>query len=209
MSTQKQSCTPWFPTFLEKFFYAGAMLYVAFVFTRFLHELGHAAMNWVINGTFTMSTLEITWFFIIPMGTMHYDVSSLLIVLAGPFTAILFGWGIGLLWNKNALSGPCGGRNKWLRRRGIVYGALLQALWDAIYLVPVVDPMPFDGYAGGDGIEVAKIFREMGLGTIQLGATEVVINPAYLIATVAILGTVYVIYRVIKCTPLVCDRCRV
>lgn len=204
MSTRTSGpvCTPWYPDLNERVYFLGVLGLVSFYGARLLHELAHIVAHAASGGP--VGTIQVKWFFIVPMFMTHYDTSNLWVVLAGPGAAILLGWYVGLTQNKNALDGPCSGRNKWKKRAGIVSGVVLQAIWDAIYLVPVVDPLPFDGRPGGDGIAIAQIFREMGLHQTTVVDQVVITNPAYLIAGVALLGTFYVVWRVARCTKLLC-----
>lgn len=200
-------CILWRPTVGEKVYYNAILLYVGLVVARFLHELGHAIANVLSGGIFSLSTLSVQWFFIIPMGTMRFNSDSLLVLYAGPLTAIFVGWIIAYTNRYAALDGPCGGRNTWKKRRGIVFGFLLQALWDAIYLVPVVDPLPFNSFADGDGIAIAQRFRDLGMHETVFMDSTVIINPAYVIAGLLILGTFWIAFRTLKCTVEFCTQC--
>lgn len=201
-------CTPYTPTFMEKVYYNLILLWVGLFIARLIHDAGHYVADLLVSGT-APQHFGLQLFYVVPMFTMSYDTSSVFVVLAGPVVAILIGWWVGLSNTTSSLAGPCGGRNKWKKRRGLVFGFVLQALWDAIYLVPVVDPMPFTPGAHGDGIEVAKWFMEHDLHETVILGTEVIINPAYLIAGAALLGSFWVIWKLLTCKPEMCNTCTV
>lgn len=210
MSAKRQPdrCTYFVPDTGEKLYYDVVLLYVAFVFARFLHELGHAVANVLAGGGFSLTTLQVRWFLLVPMGVMRYDTSSLFVLYAGPLTAILVGWYVAYTNRYSALNGPCGGVNVWRKRRGLITGFLLQALWDALYLLPVVDLSPLNGRADGDGIAIALWFKQAGLHQVTVLDTTIVANPAYVVAAVLLAGTGWVAWRTYKCTREFCDACR-
>ena len=190
MSTE-ETCRLWDPTRGEKIYFHGITAYLGFVLARLLHELSHSIINWWAGGVFSLKTLQIEWFLIVPMGMMKYDVSNPVVVYAGPLSVILVGWYVARRNNPRALHGPCGGRNKWVRRKGFVFGFLLQALWDAAYLLPI-DITPFDDRIIGDGVELAQFYQERGW---EIFGT----NPQYAVAGVLILLMFWVMYRTFQC----------
>lgn len=209
MSTITDRCVLFRPTYGEWIYYNVILLYIGLVFARILHELGHSIANVLTGGVFSLSTLTVDWFLIIPMGTMQFNAESLIVLYAGPLSAILIGWWIAYSNRYSALNGPCGGRNTWKKRRGLTTGFLLQALWDAIYLVPVVDPRPFNGYADGDGVQIASLFRDMGLHEVTVFDTTVIVNPAYVISGALLVGTFWIAWKTYKCTHEFCSSCSV
>lgn len=208
MSYRTDRCVLFDPTRLEWVYYNVILLYVGFVVARGIHELGHSIANWLAGGIFSLNELTISWFFIVPMGIMPYDTSSLLVIYAGAIPTILIGWYVGFNYNLKSLDGPCGGRNKWKRYRGLVTGFLLQALWDSAYLLPL-DITPFDEHAGGDGVAAAEFFRNMGLHTTEIAGQTIVVNPQYAIAGAFIVGTFYVIWRTYRCAPMFTQGCSI
>ena len=209
MSTIVDRCPIFEPEGLEWAYYNVILLWVGFVVARAIHELGHSIANWLAGGIFSLNQLTLSWFLFIPMGTMPYDTSSLLVIYAGPVTAILVGWFVGLNYNFRTFDGPCGRRskkNKWNKYRGIVSGFLLQALWDSAYLIPL-DINPFDNVAAGDGFEAGRIYKEMGLHSVEIAGQKVVTNPEYLISGILLIGTFYVIFQTYRCAPEITERC--
>ena len=83
---------------------------------------------------FTPTTTERLYFDWI-LGASSFWV---LFVLGPILTSLIVGI-VGITQNPRALSGACGGLNKWQRRRGVVYGLLIQGSIAPFIILGVVD----------------------------------------------------------------------
>ena len=76
--------------------------------------------------------------------TLYYDLvlplaTFWVLFVFGELVTLYAAVGAAFTQNKGMLNGPCGGRNKWRRRRGVVYGVLVQGTFAVISLSDVVD----------------------------------------------------------------------
>lgn len=199
-------------TFLLSFFLAGVW-----------HELGHGIGSGLTGGDwgFASSSGNIIGgysleniYFLVPVFSVGFmdPGNRTIMLLAGPFSVILVAWYLGLRWNVEALDGPCGGRNKWMRRRGIVWGVLLRAGFDSVYLLPI-DVFP-ERAADGDGTVLHRIFVDQGLFVEEIMGIPWFFSLQHVIGAFAIVVTIYVTWVVVRsqitnCAVGFVERCSI
>lgn len=216
MSTIKQKCTLFKPSGVQWFYLNVVLFYFGFLGLRFIHESMHIIVHVLMGGTLGSPVITIMGLggshinllnVIIPVFVWHSTSKiGLVETLAGPLSTIAIATIVAATQNRQALSGPCGGRNKWRKRRGLVFASMLQGLWDAIYLIPM-NFHPFRPGNPGDGYDIQRILNNQfpSLQHIHLFGLTINAQIEYLIALGAILLMFYNIYKVLSCTPLMCS----
>lgn len=203
--------------------------YLSFVLAGVVHELGHGIANGLTGGDFGFACpacnggdriiggygINSVFLGIMPVFSIYYGESGhrLIALVMGPLSVVLIAWYLGTRWNLTKLRREYAPRS-WgkILRRSIMLGFLVRAWFDSIYLFPI-DPFP-DQNVHGDGTEIYGWFKDTGYHSYDaLNAfgveVPVMFNPAYVIAAVAVLGTVWVTYRVFSCTNFFCNSCQV
>lgn len=201
--------------------------YLSFVFAGVIHELGHGIANGLTGGGFGFACpacnggdriiggygINSVFLGIMPVFSIYYGEYGhrLIALVMGPLSVVLIGWFLATRWNPTELRKRYDNREfAKVFRQSVMFGFLVRAWFDSIYLFPI-DPFP-DQYVQGDGIAIYGWFKDAGYHSydaLNIFGVEVPVmfNPAYVIAAVAVLGTVWVTYRVFSCTNFFCNRC--
>lgn len=215
--TKTDRCELFDPTTLEWVWHNVILFYLAFFLGGLIHEVGHGIGNGLTGGDFGLASNVgflggyglINIYVVVPVFFVHFaEVGNrYVMLLAGPLSLIFLAWYVGLTQNINALDGPCGGRNKWMRRRGIVWGLLLRAGFDSVYLLPI-DVFP-NGISDGDGMALHHMFVQDGFVVRELFGLPWFFSAGHIIGGLAIIGTLYVAWRVASCAPELCGSCKI
>lgn len=166
------------------------------------HEGAHFLAHYIVVGG-VPSVVRVEWMaFVVPVVVADYTVRTIGIILAGPLVGIaassLIALNLRFTKHVNAF-GPVQGENRWYTIQFVALGLLMQAIRDAFYLWPIVDPVPYDNTPSGDGIAAAVWFANHDI-------TIAGQNPQWLIAIGATVGVIGVIVRTWAHSPFVNAR---
>lgn len=202
--------------------YFGVTLLLAFFLAGIWHEVGHAIGNGLTGGDWGLTSdtgivggYDISnVYFMVPVFTVDFiDLGHPIVrLLGGPLSVIFLGWYVGLRWNPNTLSDSCGGLNKWMIRRGVVWGLLVRTWFNAVYLLPI-DVFP-ERHANGDGTALQEEWVERGFFIEEIAGIPWFFSAQHVIGAIAIIGTAYVTWVVIQshimnCSPQFTGSCEI